>query len=149
MGGLSNQPISDPDTASYPKPRVEKSSFQISANQLVVHEKVNRAHFRIHRLVVKWYSEQSYNFRQSPKWVKADWTQYAQSSSGLTTIVVMTLLDWDNSPAIPHANCSFDKLRLLCSEPLKKASSIPFPNFPYRNTVAPEASLFSSFAKIC
>ena len=35
--------------------------------------------------------EQSYSLRQSPKWVNADRVQYVRSSSGLITIVVITL----------------------------------------------------------
>ena len=41
---------------------------------------------------VKWCIEQSHTFRQSHKRVNADQVHYVQSSSGLITIVVMTLL---------------------------------------------------------
>ena len=66
---------------------VEKSSFEMSANQLEVVENVNRRHFRIHRLVVKWRNEQSKSFRQSPNLVKA------QCVGSSINIVVMTLLN--------------------------------------------------------
>ena len=58
-----------------PKPLnggVKKSPFQIWTNQLEVDKNVNRTHFRIRRLVVKWRNEQLYSFRQSPKLVKAN-----------------------------------------------------------------------------
>ena len=62
----------------------------------MVDETVNRAHFRIYLLVVKWCNEQLYSFRQIPKWVNADRAQYVPSSSGPITIVVMTLLTLEN-----------------------------------------------------
>ena len=53
---------------------LEKSPFQlfpISANRLEVNENVNGTRFK-HWVVVKWRNEQSYSFRQSPKWAKVD-----------------------------------------------------------------------------
>ena len=49
------------------KPGVEKSPFQISANRLKVDENVNRAHFRIHWLVVKWCNEQIVQLSPKPQ----------------------------------------------------------------------------------
>ena len=65
--------------------------FKFWPTSLEVVENVSRTHFRLHWLVVKWCSEQSYSFRQSSKWVKADRAQYVWSSSGPITLVVMTL----------------------------------------------------------
>ena len=71
MGGLSTPA---PHGTLNPKPGVEKSPVQISANRLEVDENVNRAYFTIHLLVVN-----------------ADGAQYVRSSSGQLTTVVMTL----------------------------------------------------------
>ena len=60
----------DPYTALLtPNHVVEKSPFQISANQLEVVENVNQTYLRIR--CVDWLrsDEQSYSFRLSPKWV--------------------------------------------------------------------------------
>ena len=82
----------NPPTTFYPKPGVERSPFQISANQLEADENVNTAHFRTRLLAVKWCDEQSYSFHQSSKWVNADRAQYACSSRDSITILVMALL---------------------------------------------------------
>ena len=87
MGGLSNRLI--PDTLRPPN-----LSIQGSKSPRFRDENVNRAHFRIYLLAVKWCSEQSYSFHQKPKWVNADRAQYVWSSSGPFTIVMMTLLIW-------------------------------------------------------
>ena len=81
MGGLSNGPIPDPHRPhNCPNRRVEKSIFQISASWLQVDENVNRSHFRIHWLVMKWCTEPSYSFPQNSKSANADREQYARSS---------------------------------------------------------------------
>ena len=57
--------------SSTPKPGgVEKTPFQIAANQLEVVKNVNRTHLRTHWLATKWCNEQSYSFRQSPQMSK-------------------------------------------------------------------------------
>ena len=65
---------------------------------------MNRAHFRIHWLVMKWRSEQSNSFRQIPKWVNGDRTQHVRSSSSQITIVVMILLCLPNCRLMDIAN---------------------------------------------
>ena len=45
--------------SSWTKPRIEKSPLQIAAKWLEIDENINRAHSRIHWLVVKWCHEQS------------------------------------------------------------------------------------------
>ena len=89
-----NRPIQHLRNVCLPKQGGRTVSFPISANRLEVAENVNRAHFRISWLVVKWCNEQSYLFRQSHKWAKADRAQYVWSSCGPITIVLMTLLVW-------------------------------------------------------
>ena len=69
-----------PARPPYPQNReVEKSSFEIAAKRVEVDENVSRArHFLALNLCL-------------PKRVNADRTQHTRSSSGLITIVVMTL----------------------------------------------------------
>ena len=92
MGGLLNGRIPDLHTPLTSKQGIEHPPFRISAYRLEIDENVKRAYFRIHLLVVKWCNEQSYRFRQSPKWVNADRAQFVQSSSGLIAVVLMMLL---------------------------------------------------------
>ena len=97
LAGYRMGPSVTPTASLTPKPGVEKSPFQISANQLEIFENVNWTHyFRIHGLVVKWCNEQSCSFHQSPKWVQTDRAQHVWSSSSPITIVVMTLLSISN-----------------------------------------------------
>ena len=65
--------------------------FQIAAKWLEINENANWANFRTHWLAVKWCREQSYSFRQIPKWVNANRAQYVRSSSRLIAILAMTL----------------------------------------------------------
>ena len=57
-------------TAKYPNLQngvgVEKSHYQIPANQLEIDKNVNRAHLRTHWLVVKWCHKQPYSIHLSP-----------------------------------------------------------------------------------
>ena len=46
---------------------LETIRFKISAKRLEIDENVNGAHFRTHKLAMKWFREQSYCFRQSPQ----------------------------------------------------------------------------------
>ena len=57
-----------------PKAGLEMSPFQSSAKRLEIDE-----------------NKQSRTFRQSPKWVNADWAQHVRSSSDLITIVVQDI----------------------------------------------------------
>ena len=72
-----------------PKQGVEKSRFEVAAKRLEIEENVNIA--RVKRLALNLCLEQSYSFRQSHKRVNTDRPQYVRSSSGLITIVLMTL----------------------------------------------------------
>ena len=96
-----------------PKLGVENSPFHISANRSEVDESVNRTNFSIHWLVVKWCNEQSYSFRRSPKWVKADQAQYVYSSSSPITIVVMTLSSLLRKSAVISLSLIFAVLHIL------------------------------------
>ena len=75
MGRLPTGPIPHPRRPPYPSPKqghrkVKKSSFHILANQLQIDEDVNRSHFRILWLVVKWCNEQSTAFAKAPNELK-------------------------------------------------------------------------------
>ena len=63
---------------------VEKYLFQIAAKRLELDQNVIRARLMRHFRHLNLCLEQSYSFRQSPKWVNADRT--------MITVVVMTLL---------------------------------------------------------
>ena len=91
MGLLSSGPIPDPHVSPNSQTVVEKISFHIAAKQLEIDESINRARLVRHFLALNLCLEQSHSFHQSPKSVNADRTQYVWSSSGLITIVVMTL----------------------------------------------------------
>ena len=118
-----------PTTHPYhPKQGVAKSPFQIATTRLEIDKHINRKHLITHLLNVRWCHDQSYNFRQSPKWVKADRAQYVRSSSGLITcyfkemiIIHHRMTDWQwkinkyflpGSPASLHIN-SIDSMVLL------------------------------------
>ena len=88
MRGISNGHIPIPTSPLTPKSGVEKSPFQISANRLEIDESVKRAHLRKHWIDVVW---PIYSVSQVPNDWKADRAHYVQLSSGLITIVVMTL----------------------------------------------------------
>ena len=129
VGGLSSRPMPSPHLPLTRRTEGRKSSFQISPpNRLEVDKDVNRAHFIIEWLVVKWWNEHFWTIVQlSPEWVKADRAQYAWSSSGPAPSPLWFDLVWNISETIELA--------------ISKLMSYPTIFFAFR----PEMTLPSTF----
>ena len=120
MGELSNGPIPEPITSTLTtKPGIEKSPFQISANQLEDDENVNRTHLGY----IGWLWSDAMNNRTAFTKAPNDRAQYGRSSSGLIAIVVMVLF------SISSRFGDFFKQELLISgESLGSQMTLPIRN---------------------
>ena len=89
------------------------STFKIAVKLLEIDENVNRAHFTTPWLAVKWCHGQLCSFLQILKWATRDNARYVWSSSGLITVVVMTLI-LNDTLAICHLKVAmYDGCALL------------------------------------